>query len=294
MSQGGHMFLEPPDGQGVYEECRLSDSNCINRLKQIADEGFKLVLNYNALLGSNPQQLLAYADLAQAVGMKIIWPMHVPWFWDGTDLATSYPEYAAFFTCSDNTSFINYLIALLRDHPATWGYYVGDELHPSVHQRWKAYTDLVHTIDLVHPRLLVQGTPARSLGNTTLSTFADGVEVLGQDYYPIGVSYLVPFSQTGAVAQSVQTLADRTGKEAAMVLQAFSWTQYYPQARCSSYPDCAPYPSVEEMQQMLSMVLENSHPRLILWYSFFDILRSDNPTAHWNDLVKVMRSISSS
>ncbi len=89
------MFLEPLDGQGVFEECRLSESACLERLKQIADEGFKLVLNYNALLGSNPQQLLAYADQAHTSGMKIIWPLHVPWFWDGTDLATSYPEYAA-------------------------------------------------------------------------------------------------------------------------------------------------------------------------------------------------------
>jgi hypothetical protein len=31
------MFQEPPDGQGVYEECRLSDSACVDRLKQIAD-----------------------------------------------------------------------------------------------------------------------------------------------------------------------------------------------------------------------------------------------------------------
>lgn len=288
------MFQEPQDGQGVYEECRLSDSACVDRLKQIADEGFKLVLNYSALLGSNPQQLLNYADQAEAAGIKIIWPLHIPWFWDGTDLTANYPEYVATCNCSDNTDFINYLMTLVKDHPATWGYYVGDELNPTVHQQWKAHTDLVHAIDPVHPRLLVQGTPANSLGNTTLSTFADGVEVLGQDYYPIGVSYLVPLSQTGAVAQSVQALADRAGKQSAMVLQAFSWTQYYPPARCSPYPDCAPYPTVDEMQQMLSMVLQNSHPQLILWYSYFDIRRSDNPAAHWNDLVKAIRSINSS
>jgi hypothetical protein len=288
------LFQEPPDGQGVYEECRLSDSAYVDRLKQIAGGGFKLVLNYNALLGSNPQQLLAYADLAQAVGIKIIWPMHIPWFWDGTDLATRYPAYFSAGNCSDNASLFNYLVTLVKDHPATWGYYVGDELNHSVHPRWKAHTDLVQAIDSVHPRLLVQGTPAYSLGNTTLSTFADGVEVLGQDYYPIGVSYLVPLSQTGAVAQSVQTLADRAGKQSAMVLQAFSWTQYYPPARCSPWPDCAPYPTVDEMQQLLSMVLQNSHPQLILWYSYFDIRRSDNPVAHWNDLVRAIRSISSS
>lgn len=278
----------PSDGQGVYEECRLSDYACLDRLKHIADGGFKLVLNYNSLVGSNAQQLLAYADQAQAVGVKIIWAMHTSGFWDGSDLTTLYPALAALCNCSDNTSFIEYLITLLKDHPATWGYYVGDELHPSVHTQWKTYTDIVQQLDPDHPRLIVQGTPANSLGNTTLSLFADGVEVLGQDYYPIGVSYLVPYTQTGAVARDVQSLADQAGRQSAMVLQAFSWTHYYPPARCSPWPGCAPYPTMEQMQQMLDMVLQSSHPRLILWYSYFDILRSDDPTGHWNDLVRAI------
>ncbi len=42
---------------------------------------------------------------------------------------------------------------------------------------------------------------------------------------------------------------------------------------------------------MLTQTLRNSHPRLILWYSYFDILRSDNPTQHWNDLVTATNSI---
>jgi hypothetical protein len=40
------------------------------------------------------------------------------------------------------------------------------------------------------------------------------------------------------------------------------------------------------MRQMYNLVLRNAHPRLILWYSYFDIARSDNPATHWTDLVQ--------
>jgi len=33
------------------------------------------------------------------------------------------------------------------------------------------------------------------------------------------------------------------------------------------------------------MLLENSHPVFILWYSYFDILKSSDPAGHWADLV---------
>jgi len=275
----------PPEGHGVYEEFRLSNKAVLDRLKQIADGGFRLVLNYSSLVDSNTQQLLAYADQARALGIKIIWPLHPPAFWDGTDLTTHYPTLAADCNCSGNAGFISYLLTQLSGHPATWGYYIGDELEPSVHTQWKTHTDLVKQLDPNHPRLVVQGTLANSYGNASLTTFADGAEVLGQDYYPIGVSYLVPYTQTGDVVRSVQSLTDQAGRDSAIILQAYSWRQYYPPARCSPWPDCAPYPTMEQMQEMLTMTLQNAHPRFIFWYSFFDILRSDNPTAHWNDLL---------
>lgn len=137
--------------------------------------------------------------------------------------------------------------------------------------------------------MFIAGTLANAYSNPDLLTFADGDEVEGQDFYPIGVHYLVPYTQTGAVAHAAQSLADQAGRQSAMVLQAFSWQQDYPPARCMPYPQCAPYPTEDQMHQMLVMTLQNAHPRLVLWYSYFDIINSDNPEQHWRDLVNAAR-----
>ena len=279
----------PPDGQGLFEECRIYNSSCLADLKKIAGGGFKLVLNYNSLIRSSAQQLIAYANQARADKIKLIWPMNGPWFWDGTDLRSYYPVLASTCACTDNTSFIRYFINLVKNHAATWGYYVGDELHASVHAQWKTFATLVHQADPRHPRLFIAGTLANAHSNPDLLTFADGDEVVGQDFYPIGVHYLVPYTQTGAVAHAAQSLADRARRQSAMVLQAFSWQQDYPPARCMPYPQCAPYPTKDQMHQMLIMTLQNAHPRLVLWYSYFDIINSDNPERHWRDLVNAAR-----
>jgi len=42
------------------------------------------------------------------------------------------------------------------------------------------------------------------------------------------------------------------------------------------------------MQSMLSQTLAHSHPRIILWYSYYDTMDSDNPTQHWNDLKAII------
>ncbi len=65
-----------------------------------------------------------------------------------------------------------------------------------------------------------------------------------------------------------------------MVLQAFAWEHL-----CNPWPSCAPFPSYAQMRAQRDLVLENSHPRLILWYSYFELLKSDNPNKHWTDLV---------
>jgi len=40
------------------------------------------------------------------------------------------------------------------------------------------------------------------------------------------------------------------------------------------------------MHQMLVLALQKSHPLMVLWYSYYDILRSANPQQHWQDLIK--------
>jgi hypothetical protein len=268
--------------QGLYEECPPSaGARCLERLKQIAAGGFTLVLNYGQLYGSAAQEL-AYARQAQALGMKIIWAMHNPAFREGSDARRVYPDLAATCQCSDNSGFIKYIVRLVKDLPATWGYYVGDEVSVGDHAKVKAVAELVHQIDSSHPRLYIAGSDPITLGST-LSPFTDVADILGADYYPIGRNE--PIDATAAVAGAVQELATAVSKQSAMVLQSFSWAEYPESRVCSPLPYCAPFPTSDEMRRLRELVLANSHPILLLWYSYFDILRSDHPADHWHDLI---------
>jgi hypothetical protein len=275
----------PPDGIGFYEGCAPDLGQvCLDRLKTMAAAGFTIVLNYSQNSGTAAQEI-TYLNTAHALGMKVIWAMSNHAFWNGGSLRATYPELAKSCGCTDNAGFIRYVVNLVKGNPGLWGYYVGDELFPSVHAQWLSFTNLVHTTDPNHPRLFVGGIYGGMYGDPDLPAFADGSEVLGLDYYPIGDDGLVPYTQTGNVAQTEQAMANRVHRDSAMVLQSLSWQQVYPPARCQPWPSCAPFPSRTQLQQMLHMVLQNSQPRLVLWYSYFNLLQENNAAQHWSDIV---------
>jgi hypothetical protein len=279
-----------PRVQGLYEACQLvKGSLCLDRLKQMAAAGFTLVLNYSQLAGTVEQEI-AYAKQAHSLGMKIIWAMNNPIFWDGTDLISYYSKLAKTCNCTDNDGFIRYVVSLAKGLPATWGYYIGDEVSPSDHDKLKVFTDLVKQIDPSHPRLFVAGASSPASINSGLAPFVDTADVLGVDYYPVG-SDSMSISATGDVAHAVQALANQRGKQSVMVLQAFSWAQYPNESsRCIPFPDCARFPTGDDMRQMRDLVINNAHPQFILWYSFYNIVESDNPSGHWKDLVTAASS----
>lgn len=272
---------QPPDGQGVYEGCGPSRGDvCLDRLNRIAAGGFRLVLNYDQLYGTASQQL-AYAGRAHALGLKIIWAMDAATFWNGSDLRKAYPTLAATCGCADSHGFIRYVVGLVKDLPATWGYYIGDETLPKYHAQVLGFSNYVREVDPHHPRLFISDGAVPAWGALT-SPFTDTAEVIGPDIYPFGPAGL-PVSVVGSVAKKEQSLAAHAGKSSALVLQAFMNSEY-----ADPRPGCAPcthFPTRAEMREMLQLALANSHPRLILWYSYFDILRSDDPAGHWADLV---------
>ena len=292
----------PTDGQGLYDSCTPSGANdynnCFSRLDKFATGGFKLLVNYDQMWGDEAGET-AYLNHAQAAGMKIIFAMNDPAFWNGTNLLTYYNGLSASCkrpdntSCQNNTDFITYVINLVKNQPALWGYYIGDEESASNHTQFKAFTDLVHQLDPSHPRLLVQTTEINnsqgaSQVSNALTPFVDTADVLGVDYYPVGATgYGKSTAQTGGVAAAVQAVANQYGKQSAMVLQTFSWSEYgqsQTSQRCPGLTTC-PYPTLTDLETMLNLTLQNSSPRIVLWYSYFDILNSDNPTGHWNDLV---------
>lgn len=277
------------EGQGVYESCAPDKgATCLDHLNQIAAGGFRLVVNYDQMYGTASQQL-AYLDRAKAVGVKVIFGMSDPAFWDGTDLRSQYSELGATCGCSDNAGFIRYVVDLVKGQPALWGYYVGDEVSSGNAATVQAFSSLVHQADPFHPRLYVaDGTTGHM--NADLSPFASSAEVLGADIYPVGEnpadSIYNSIAGVGTATQGDQAIASQYGRGSAMVLQAFSWGQYPGGWGCSQYPStCTAFPTEAQMEQMRNLALQNGHLQMILWYSYYNILRSDNPTQHWHDLV---------
>jgi hypothetical protein len=260
----------PPEG--VYEACRPDNpAECFARLDTIRAAGFKLVINYWQWSGSADQQL-AYAAHAQALGLKVIWMFAERQWYEGTNMRAWYHEISPQCGCSDDTGFQRYLVDLVKDLPATWGYYIGDEPPPTEHAWELAWYRSFKELDPNHPTLFVHKATAAS-GASRIAPFTDVGDVLALDDYPIGIGD--PLGSVGDNAASLQALSDAVGKAQGMVLQ--SWSR--PTGR---------WPTAAEEQTMRDEVLARSRPTLIIWYSFFDVFGTSDvphgPGSHWSDL----------
>jgi len=278
----------PP--QGLFEDCAGDDgqARCISRMRMMAAGGFRLLVNYSQFYGSAADQLDDAATAAQ-LGMRVIWNFSEPAFYDGTDLSAHFPSLAKTCACTDNTGFLAYVVGLVKPLPATWGYYVADEAPLAARDRVRALTQALRRLDPTHPTLLVSiGDPSPALASAHLEPFAQLADVLGADYYPIGAHE--PVESVARVAANVAAVASRHRKRTAAIVQSFSWGQYPDQTTvCTPLPACARYPTLAEMRAMRDLAVKNEHPVMILWYSFFDIMRSNNPERHWTDLLQASR-----
>jgi hypothetical protein len=270
----------PTDGYGIYESCSPNDVNtCLNHLNTMAAAGFKQVINYSQLSGDAKFQD-AYFGRAQSLGMKIIFPLKDPAFYNGKSLRSEFPALAQTCNCTSNSGFIDYVVNLVKDYPSLWGYYVGDEVDPSDHNELKTrLADAVQQLDPAHPRLFIDSsgqTVSVWHGN---SPFYDTAEVIGSDFYPIrdDSPQYPTIDQAGQVAAGIQAYADAHKEGSAIVLQAFSYSNY-------NIPGI-PYPTTDQMKSMLSEVLAHSRPRIVLWYSYYDTMSSGaDSTQRWDAL----------
>lgn len=261
----------PP--QGLYDSCAPSDADCRAHLDKMAKAGFKLVVNYG-VFDHDITDIMGYADHAARVGMKVIWDMSSRPYRDGTF----------------SREYIRERVEAVKTHPATWGYYVADEPGLATpNDIWsergqvKTLSDYVHQLDPAHPRLLVHwyesdpDDPSRPVIN--LRPYADYADVIALDVYALTV--YAPAEDVGEAARAGQKLADEKGKQWAIVLQSFDAAQY-PEELPDAY---AGWPDRERLLKERNLTLKNSRPAFILWYSYFDILRSPDPAGHWADLV---------
>jgi hypothetical protein len=264
----------PP--QGVYEQCAPAEQDCGARLKQIADAGFQYVLNYTAWYGS-AEQVREYADEAQAVGLKVIWPLNDHAWRDGTNLRSYYRYLGPDCPCSTNAQFKQWALGLVKDHPATWGFYVGDELSPTPQNvsQAKALANEVKAIAPDKPTLYVTIPNDNGVLTSQLEPFEQTADYVGADYYPVGKGNNV--DATTGYAEDTRRLAAQYGSKPMFVLQAFSWDEYDP-----SYPDR--FPTRTEMQNMRDQAITSGDPQMLLWYAYNDVMDSSDPQGNWDDV----------
>src|SRR3954447_26774724 len=127
--------------QGVYDSCApvKSADHCASRLRRIARAGFKVVVNMAAPDGSGVSDIRAFADAAQANGLKVIWSLNSASGRRsllGSRLATR-------CGCSTEDAALGYLIGVLRSLPSTWGYYISDEPKADEYDEVAAFARLV-------------------------------------------------------------------------------------------------------------------------------------------------------
>jgi hypothetical protein len=263
----------PP--QGVYEQCAPNSTteDCGARLKMMADAGFQYVLNYTIWYGT-AAQVRHYADQAQQAGIKLIWPLNDHAWRDGTDLRSHYRYLGPDCHCSNNTQFKQWALGLVKDHPATWGFYVGDELPPTSQNisQTKALAQEVKSIAPDKPTLYVTIPNDNGVLTSQLQPFEQTADYVGADYYPVGKGNNMD-ALTG-YAEDTRRLATQYGSRPVFVLQAFSWSEYDP-----SYPDR--FPTRAEMQTMRDMAISAGEPQMMLWYAFNDVMDSSDPVGNW-------------
>lgn len=291
----------PTDGMAIYEEWQVQFATQANaRLAQIASGGFQLVMNYASLFGHSTD-LINYANYAQGLGLKIIWALHDTAIWLNNQQGSNNALYNTYtllcssagltnITANDQT-FTTYVVNLVMNHPATWGYYIGDEVVTANHSALLSHANYIKAADSHHPRIYIAGgSDLTSSFASGKSIFSDVAEVIGDDYYPLGYT-LLQWLNAEEEATGIQQYANKYNLQSAIVSQATSWVRYYPPARSFNFPYDAPYPSALYMQEQRNICQNNMQPRIMLWYNYFDLLLSDNPGAHWSDLCWAVNGI---
>ena len=271
--------------EGIFDGCDITVdiSSCEQDLQAIHAAGMQVVVA-NIPLGATLDEITAYASAAQAAGVSVMWELNDAGFWGGTWTANSaaydYSEFATPCGCTDTTQVLQYMIQALAALPATYGYYAADDwtLSPS---DTPALSQYVSEIKAVDPSHMVMIGSAVSQGTSFYSTGA----TIGNEIYPETTNDLMPAGQNLATWDSVdqgiaqdQRAATSNGSPAAFILQAFTFGDSLadgeavgvctPQMTAAQCAGLLSYPSAAVQLQLRNEVLQHSHPKLILWYTF--------------------------
>jgi hypothetical protein len=304
----------PRDGYGIYESCDPHFAIvCYDRLNYIAAGGFSEIMDYSAFSSDTTiYDVMAYATYANLIGMKIIWPVDDFIYSNNnaTDTLSQYPTLVESINssglCSHPVNSNYWLVAcvtiITTNHPGTWGYYIGDELPASDEPKVRHVVDAILDWNKTALRLFMaadtDGHPNGSVLNAYGRYYNDGsyrvadANVIAQDYYPIGTGQQnTAGAHTGKVAVSLNTFAKKNDISYGLALQAHSLYEYKTTYPWCTSPEACPYPTVAQERSMLSAVLAQGQPRIVMWYSYFDLLNSNNYLMHWTDLTAVVGGV---
>lgn len=282
--------------QAIYQDCNLDGQGCsgpagdtaISQIDKIAAANFSVVLNYSVFWGTKAE-LLAYAAHADSLHLKIMWTFNDPDFATYADkpgnyLINDYSEIAAYCDCSTNKGFLQYLVNLVKDLPATYGYSIGDEPAPNTASDVHNLYNIIRAVDSKHPQMVnATWDNATNPSLANLRKYLDPfsfADILGGDYYPIGTGATA--GDTAAAANDVHSIAAAHGKAAEMALQAFNWGQYPGDGVCSG-SQCT-YPTTQQLQTMLRDAAIDAQPKIIFWYDYWDTVDA----GEWSNFVRAV------
>lgn len=228
---------------GLYENCTPGHSQAIIRLQEMKDAGVRRVLNYWLWQGTEAE-ILNYAAQANNKGLQLIYPHN------GTAAQ----------------------IELVKNHPATWGFYIGEEAMGNVSkiQTIANYSSLVETAAPTAKKLYVEwGMNLFNLG-PWLRDLVPYADMIAADYYPVGIN-IGSLAETTECAEKVKKVATNNDRVGWMVLQAFSW---------ASEPELAPpgsheWPTVTQMKEQKRRS-ENAGIQSMLWFNYYFIRPFDS------------------
>jgi hypothetical protein len=285
-ASAGLAAADPMPLEGVFENCSLDTQmpTCLQRLHAMHDGGVNVVVI--PAQATSLASLSTYAHAAQSIGIRIMWELSDPGWWqdptNGTQEADSfYGAYAAGCGCTENGAVLDYAIKWLGALPATYGYYAADDsvLAPGDKSGMAAYVSRIKRDDQVHTVMIASSLDTQQRGYEGIS------DVIGSEIYPVTTTSNLPVGQNqatwnwvGQQASESQRIADQAGKQSAFILQAFTWGDNLADGESAGV--CKPsdtqmqcydrleYPAPGAQLELRNEVLEHAHPKLILWWSF--------------------------
>jgi hypothetical protein len=242
---------------GIYDACSYSEPktskplpDCDDRLVALSQGGFQVVLNYWSA-AMTVDENLKYADQAQSVGMRVIWNL-------GSNVLTFDQKLE--------------LVRATSSHPATWGYYIGDEVRPEDRGQVAQLSGAVRSITRKPLMFVSRPNP------TLMKPFRKLADFIGPDSYPYG-PFDPPTCQTSRWSSQMT-------RNQVMVLQAYSWS--------IDFPDRSPeWPNAGQMRQMRKQATRCGNPKLLMWFCFHCITDyHPNPDAYWRDVAWAANGVS--